>query len=345
MNNTDNTWGLNLLNILGCRRLHTALEVRRKSKLLSANPINNYTTNTNSLNPYYVTGFCDGEACFTVNFNKNDLVRTGWNVKLSFSIHLNVRDLDLLESIKTFFGVGNTQINKDGSITYSVTGLKDLINVIIPHFDKYPLLTQKQIDFELFKQLSILMENKEHLTTEGLHKILSIKAVMNTGFTDRLMAVFPEIVPALRPKAKQSLTQENINPNWLAGFVDAEGSFFVSIYKSETTTGYAVKLTFSISQNSRDTELLNSCVKFLNCGRVRQKSIKTAVELLVTKFSDIENQIIPVFGKYPLIGTKKRDYEDFCKIALLMKHKAHLTKEGVEEIRHINSGMNRRRTK
>ena len=73
MNNTDNTWGLNLLNILGCRRLHTALEVRRKSKLLSANPINNYTTNTNSLNPYYVTGFCDGEACFTVNFNKNDL--------------------------------------------------------------------------------------------------------------------------------------------------------------------------------------------------------------------------------------------------------------------------------
>lgn len=119
----------------------------------------------------------------------------------------------MLESIKTFFGVGNTQINKDGSITYSVTGLKDLINVIIPHFDKYPLLTQKQIDFELFKQLSILMENKEHLTTEGLHKILSIKAVMNTGFTDRLMAVFPEIVPALRPKAKQSLTQENINPN------------------------------------------------------------------------------------------------------------------------------------
>jgi len=76
-----------------------------------------------------------------------------------------------LESIKAFFGVGNTQINKDGSITYSVTGLKDLISIIIPHFERYPLLTKKQIDFELFKQLAQLMVNKEHLTTEGLHKI------------------------------------------------------------------------------------------------------------------------------------------------------------------------------
>lgn len=131
----------------------------------------------------------------------------------------------------------------------------------------------------------------------------------------------------------------------MAGFVDAEGSFIVSIYKSKTITGYAVKLIFSIAQNRYDIELLNSCVKFLNCGRVSEKSIKTAVELLVTKFSDIEDKILPLFGKYPLFGTKKRDYEDFCKIALLMKHKVHLTKEGLEEIRRLHSGMNRRRIK
>lgn len=115
-----------------------------------------------------------------------------------------------MESIRTFFGVGNTRINKDGSATYSVDGFKDLINVIIPHFEKYPLLTQKQIDFELFKQLSRLIENKEHLTTEGIDKILSIKAAMNSGFTNRLISNFPDIIPALKPKAKQV---ENINPN------------------------------------------------------------------------------------------------------------------------------------
>jgi hypothetical protein len=127
--------------------------------------------------------------------------------------------------------------------------------------------------------------------------------------------------------------------------VDAEGSFFVSIYKSKTITGYAVKLIFSIAQNRRDTELLNSCMKFLNCGRVSEKSSNTAVELLVTKFSDIDNKILPLFGKYPLFGAKKRDYEDFCKIALLIKNKVHLTQEGLDEIRSIGSGMNRRRVK
>ncbi|OTA49158.1 homing endonuclease [Hypoxylon sp. EC38] len=118
--------------------------------------------------------------------------------------------------------------------------------------------------------------------------------------------------------------------------------FFVSIYKSKTITGYAVKLVFSIAHNSRNLELLNSCVKFLNCGRVSKRSM-TAVELIVTKFSDIDNHILPVFSKYPLVGTKRRDYEDFCKIALLIKHKAHLTNEGLEEIHLINSGMNKRR--
>jgi hypothetical protein len=303
-------------------------------------PKRKYTTDVKNLNPSYVTGFCDGEACFTVKVNRNSLLRTGWNVSLIFSIHLNVRDLDLLEQIKAFFGVGYIQINKDGSITYSVANLKDLTNVIIPHFCKYPLLTQKQADFELFRRLVELVNHKEHLTTEGIHKIISIRASINNGLSDKLKAYFSNIMPTTRPIVKLA---KNIDPNWLAGFVDAEGSFIVSIYKSKTTTGYAIKLIFSISQNHRDFELLSSCVKFLNCGRVSEKPTTSSVELIITKFSDFENKIIPLFNKYPLFGTKLRDYEDFCKIALLIKHKAHLTNEGLEQIRLIKSGMNRRR--
>lgn len=50
---------------------------------------------------------------------------------------------------------------------YAVKSLKDLHNVIIPHFTKYPLLTQKRADFELFKLVVELMMNKEHLTQKG----------------------------------------------------------------------------------------------------------------------------------------------------------------------------------
>jgi hypothetical protein len=64
----------------------------------------------------------------------------------------------------------------------------------------------------------------------------------------------------------------------------------------------------------------------------------------VAKFSDLSEKIIPFFLKHPLHGTKLADYEDFKRVAELMKTKAHLTAEGLEEIRQIKAGMNRGRT-
>jgi hypothetical protein len=42
-------------------------------------------------------------------------------------------------------------------IIYSVSGIQDLTNTIIPHFENYPVLTQKAGDFILWKQIIILM--------------------------------------------------------------------------------------------------------------------------------------------------------------------------------------------
>lgn len=132
-----------------------------------------YSTEKINLNPSYVTGFCDAESSFTTNIYKSSLYRTGWNVSLIFSIHLKARDVELLEYIKAFFlGVGSITINKDGSTSYLVNGIKDLTNVIIPHFDKYPLLTKKHADFELFRLLVELVSSKEHLTIEGFIRLL-----------------------------------------------------------------------------------------------------------------------------------------------------------------------------
>ena len=64
---------------------------------------------------------------------------------------------------------------------------------------------------------------------------------------------------------------------------------------------------------------------------------------VVRKLSDITNIIIPFFDKYPIFGVKAKDFEDFKKVAELMKNKAHLTPEGLEKIRLIKAGMNRGR--
>lgn len=113
--------------------------------------------------------------------------------------------------------------------------------------------------------------------------------------------------------------------------VNGDGRFYAPISKSKTTkTGYTIRLYFSVGQHSRDVELLSTFIKFLNCGFVSLDKRRPVCSYSVTRFSDVLNIIIPFFEKYPLLGTKQLDFMGFCKVAFLMKDKAHLTNKGVE---------------
>lgn len=65
-----------------------------------------------------------------------------------------------------------------------------------------------------------------------------------------------------------------------------------------------------------------------------------AIDFKVTKFEVIIDQVIPFFAKYPIQGIKSSDFEDFCRVAEIIKVKKHLTKEGLEQIKKIKAGMN-----
>ena len=110
--------------------------------------------------------------------------------------------------------------------------------------------------------------------------------------------------------------------------------------KSNKTTDN-IGLRFSITQHYKDLELLDNISKYLGCGKLYFG--RNEVNLLVSTFSDINLKIISLFNKYPLLGTKKRDYLDFCKVAELMRSKDHLTKKGIEEIKRIKSNINSKR--
>lgn len=88
---------------------------------------------------------------------------TGWQVKPIFSISLHNRDKKLLEAIQRTLGVGKIYKHGQDSIQYRASSLSNL-QVIIEHFDKYPLITQKQADYILFKKAVDLIKNKEHLS-------------------------------------------------------------------------------------------------------------------------------------------------------------------------------------
>ena len=158
------------------------------------------TTSLPKLDPDWITGFSDGEGCFLINIIRNPKFKMGWYVQPCFCIVLHEKDRTTLELIKSYFcEVGNITKNSKNCLQYRVTSLQDLINVIIPHFDKYPLVTQKWADFELFKQVVDLLNRKEHLTIEGLQQIVNIKATMNRGLSDVLKKAFPKIITVQRP--------------------------------------------------------------------------------------------------------------------------------------------------
>jgi hypothetical protein len=112
---------------------------------------------------------------------------------------------------------------------------------------------------------------------------------------------------------------------------------------ADSKLGEAVRLTFQITQITKDQQLLLSFKDYFGCGNFRERIGRLVGDFYNTKLSDLNEKIIPFFIKYPVKGVKFKDFEDFCKVAKLMQNKAHLTAEGLDQIRKIRAGMNKGR--
>ena len=112
------------------------------------------------LNPWWVTGFCDAEASFTVSLIKSETASIGWTAAPCFIITLHIKDLKLLESIKNFFNdivAAGASINiVENFAHYRVRSRKDL-SIIISHFNNYPLCSAYALSFLIFLFLLIFM--------------------------------------------------------------------------------------------------------------------------------------------------------------------------------------------
>lgn len=83
-------------------------------------------------------------------------------------------------------------------------------------------------------------------------KLVSLKASLNWGLSEKLKEAFPGIIPAIRPPV---LSTEIKDINWLRGFAEGEGCFQVVIQKYKDKT--SVSLRFTLTQHSRDKELFD----------------------------------------------------------------------------------------
>ena len=298
-------------------------------------------TCNSELHPWFVTGFCDGEFSFIMSIYKKSSCTTGWQLQPIFAIDVHKKDEVLLRRIQAYFGGAGKLVKKSNSIIYSVNSIKDLVNVILPHFDNYPLLTKKRADYLLFKEAVLFMKDKKHLTLS--QEIVNIRASINKGILPgSILAQEFTTSPVIKPKVE---TPQSLNPYWIAGFSDAEGCFFIEITKnSKIITGYAVSLLFKISQHKRDLALLNKILEYFSCGAIYNNSENVAA-FHCKKLSDIQTKIFPFFNQYSLQGEKLLEYNDFCKAFSIIANKEHLTEEGLLKLKGIKLGMNTSRVK
>ena len=131
-----------------------------------------------------------------------------------------------------------------------------------------------------------------------------------------------------------------LEAQWVVGFVDGEGCFFVGINPHpEMTSGFQVLPEFTVVQHERDVQLLHALKAFFGCGVVRTNHAER-MAYRVRSLDHLVELIIPFFEKHPLKSKKRVDFAKFRTILLLMMKKEHLTSEGIEEIRSIAKTMN-----
>lgn len=134
------------------------------------------------LDASWISGFTDGEGCFHVSINRLPGMSLGWQVLPEFRIVQHSKDEKVLYRIKNYFGFGDVKINRTDyhgtRKEFRVRGLEKL-NQIVKFFNKYPLNTSKANDFNIFSKVIQLMNNKEHLTKEGLNQIAKFISEMN----------------------------------------------------------------------------------------------------------------------------------------------------------------------
>ena len=149
-----------------------------------------------------------------------------------------------------------------------------------------------------------------------------------------------EILEEPSETSRSTSTGSKLEAQWVVGFVDGEGCFFVGINAHpEMKVGYQVLPEFTVVQHKRDVQLLFALKHFFGCGVVRQNH-GDRMAYRVRGVDHLRERIIPFFEKHPLKTKKYLDFLKFRRILILMERNEHLTPVGIEKIRQIASEMN-----
>lgn len=287
-----------------------------------------------TLHAWYVTGLTDGDGHFGININ-----RAAKKITLEFKITSHCASYGVLLDLLSFFGVGRINIDnrRDNTMKFVVSSLQDILNVVIPHFEAFPLQGSKHLNFLAFKKAAQLLDSGQHLTEEGWTQLLALAASMNKGrsFSD---------------KFEYNLSNtRSLSMHWLLGFIDAEAMFY--LYIPAEIGRQTLQFTVEIAQATHEVALLLDIAILLASGTLKPKfdtnSLTAAqgvrpVSRLIVRQGDI---LINFLKDNPLMTTKQLDYLDWLQMKEMYNQGLHRTPDGLAQIKAIKAGMNQGRPK
>jgi len=140
-----------------------------------------------------------------------------------------------------------------------------------------------------------------------------------------------------------------LNPNYIVGLVDGEGSFTVFIRNPDIEKNVKRRVKaeprFYLKLIEKDKDILYKLKKFFNCGNVyfqkdNRENRQDCYRYEVANRNDLEKIIIPFFKKNKLrLISKRKDFEIFCEIIERMIKKEHLTKLGLRKLYQLKQKM------
>jgi LAGLIDADG endonuclease len=125
------------------------------------------------LKNHWLAGFSDADASFQIKvLNRSKIAE----IILNFKIDQKKNYLLLL--IKEFLGGNVGYINSQDTYYYGSTSFGSAKNVI-NYFDSFHLLSTKHINYLKWRKAYLIIQDKNHLNTDGLEKVIKLKKTMN----------------------------------------------------------------------------------------------------------------------------------------------------------------------
>lgn len=128
-----------------------------------------------------------------------------------------------------------------------------------------------------------------------------------------------------------------ISNDYLAGFADGEGTFYVGFsYRKDLPLKWQIITEFHVSQNPGGRNVLEYFKKVFGCGYLKPNHAKNPNDkswiFIVKDRGDLEKKVLPFFRKYPLHTSKQKDFEVFCQVLRLIRSGKHLTRNGFRKV-------------